>query len=83
MRKELPIDAKIHPDFWGLWAHVQGLRLPNHISIGFGHSVLLQQILSPGWNHHFDTKHVEPARILEQLPTVCAVSQVDQPDFTH
>jgi hypothetical protein len=39
---------------------VQGLCLRNHLSIGFGHSVLLQQILSPGWNHHFDTKRVEP-----------------------
>ena len=83
VRKEFLIDAKIHPDFRRIWTDVQGLRLPNNLSISFRHSILLQQILSPGWNHHFHTKRVEPARIFEQLPTVCATAQADQPDFTH
>jgi hypothetical protein len=39
---------------------VQGLCLRNDITIGFRHLFLLQHILSPRWNHHFDTKRVEP-----------------------
>src|SRR6476659_4095841 len=73
VRKEFLIDAKIRPHFRRIWTHVEGLCLRNDVAIGFRHSFLLQHILSPRWNHHFDTKRVEPARILEQLPTVCAV----------
>jgi hypothetical protein len=40
---------------------VEGLCLRNDVAIGFRHSFLLQHILSPRWNHHFDTKRVEPA----------------------
>ena len=81
--KEFLIDSKIHPDFRGIWTPVQGLCLPDNLSIGFRHSFLLQQILSPGWNHQLDAKRVEPAWVLEQLPTERAVSQVDQPDLAH
>ena len=65
VRKEFLIDAKIRPHFRRIWTHVQGLRLRNDVAIGFRHSFLLQHILSPRWYHHFDSKRVEPARILE------------------
>jgi hypothetical protein len=83
VREEFLIDAKIRSYFRRIWTHVQGFGLRNDVTIGFRHSFLLQHILSPGWNHHFETKRVEPARIFEQLPTIGAVAQVDQPDFTH
>ena len=41
VRKEFPINAKIHSYFRRIWAHMQGLRLANYLSIGFRHSVLL------------------------------------------
>src|ERR1700677_1449706 len=83
VREEFLIDAKIRSHFRRIWTHVEGLCLRNDITIGFRHSFLLQHILSPGWNHHFVTKRVEPARIFEQLPTVGVIAQVDQPDLTH
>jgi hypothetical protein len=62
---------------------MQGLSFLENLSICLRHPILLQQVLSPGWKHHFHTKGVVPARILEQLPAVRTASQVNEPNFRH
>src|SRR5258708_20882499 len=51
--------------------------------LGFCQSVLVQKVLIPGRNHHFETVSVETLQVLVQSPAESAVSQVNKADLAH
>src|SRR5258707_2013102 len=81
--EQLPVYAKIDSFLGPTLAHMHRQAAIQRRFFGFSQSLLLQKMLIPGRNHHFETVRVETLQVLVQSPAESAVSQVNKANLAH
>jgi hypothetical protein len=71
---ELFVHAQENPVLYRTIANMQGPDSIDRFPLSFGHAFRLQQMFSPGRDHHFDTEGVEPLQVFVQPPAEGAIS---------
>jgi hypothetical protein len=80
---QFPIHAQEVPEIRRILANVKCARLVDDLAFSLGQSFLHQEVLGPGWIHHFHAVSIWSTEVFVQTPTEGAIPQVNQTDFTQ